>query len=293
MLSVLIPVYNFGVSDLVRVLSRQGIRLGVAFEILCFDDGSAVSWRRLHREVLRFEGVVYREMPNNLGRSAIRNRLAAAAQFPNLLFLDNDARVPDPRFLERYLQHLQPGAVLYGGRIYDHQPPEDGRLRLHWHFGRRREQRTAAQRRRQPYQSFMTNNFLIPRDLFLSIGFDERLQGYGHEDTIFGLELQNRGVPILHLDNPLEHIGLEPADVFIAKNKQAIKNLKFLARRHPLIDTRLLRTCRKLEGWGMDRPLAKVLRAMLPLMEHQLRRGASNLRLFDLCKLGWMLSEGE
>ncbi|MBK9012976.1 MAG: hypothetical protein IPM82_02230 [Saprospiraceae bacterium] len=66
----------------------------------------------------------------------------------------------------------------------------------------------------------MTNNFLIPRQLFLEIQFDETLRQYGHEDTLFGMELARRQVPIVHIDNPLEHIGLEPVDVFLRKTEQ-------------------------------------------------------------------------
>ena len=37
--------------------------------------------------------------------------------------------------------------------------------------------------------------------------------------------IKQRKIPILHLNNPLEHLGLEPQTIFLKKQKEAIKNL--------------------------------------------------------------------
>ena len=47
MLSILIPIYNFKVVDVVLELKAQAEKLDVPFEILCFDDASSNSTKTL------------------------------------------------------------------------------------------------------------------------------------------------------------------------------------------------------------------------------------------------------
>ena len=46
-----------------------------------------------NRIIQNLENVIYRELPQNLGRSKIRNVLGKAAKFDYLLFLDCDSKV--------------------------------------------------------------------------------------------------------------------------------------------------------------------------------------------------------
>ena len=80
-------------------------------------------------------------------------------------------------------------------------------------------------RRKHPYASFATFNFLIQKKLFLGIRFDERCKRYGYEDTLFGFELERRGIPILHIENRLIHTGLETNAVFLQKTETALHTL--------------------------------------------------------------------
>ncbi|RME04221.1 MAG: glycosyltransferase family 2 protein, partial [Bacteroidetes bacterium] len=45
MLSILIPIYNFNVVELVMELHRQATELDEPVEILAFDDGSEGKWK--------------------------------------------------------------------------------------------------------------------------------------------------------------------------------------------------------------------------------------------------------
>lgn len=291
MLSILIPVYNFDIRSLVQRLCHLGQSLSVEWEIRCYDDGSEEDWKEKNREILGLDGVCYQELPQNLGRSRIRNLLAEEAKGDYLLFLDCDSEVPDNAFLHRYAELLRPNTLLYGGRIYQAAPPADPALYFHWLYGSKREAIPAAERRAQPYRSFMTNNFLIPTAIFLQIRFDERLLQYGHEDTLFGMELENRRVPILHLDNPLIHAGLEPVGVFLSKTRQGIQNLAFLYRSGYHIDTRLLRFYERAKSLGLTAVLGWVLRAFRPVLLSQLHSSSPSLRVFDLYKLSLLLDE--
>ncbi|MCR9101183.1 MAG: glycosyltransferase family 2 protein [bacterium] len=290
-LSILIPVYNHDVRPLVEALRQQADALEWDVEILCWDDASLPEFQSINAPLGQLPGVTYRLMPENLGRSRIRNRLAEAAQYGYLLFMDGDSEVARADYLELYRLRCTPERLLYGGRIYQPAPPEAAELRFHWHYGSSREVQRAEERQKQPYHSFMTNNFLIPKALFAPIQFDERLLQYGHEDTLFGLELRRRGIPILHLDNPLIHAGLEPAGVFLRKSEQAIENLAFLYQEGSLQETRLLRAYERLDGWKAAGIASYLLRQALPMLKrHLLNANTPNLRAFDLYKLGVLLS---
>ena len=291
MLSILIPVYNFDIRSLVQRLWHLGHRLSIEWEIRCYDDGSAEAWKEKNREIMGLAGVYYQELPQNLGRSRIRNLLAEEAQGDYLLFLDCDSEVPHDAFLYRYAELLRPNTLLYGGRIYQAAPPADPALYFHWLYGSKREAIPAAERRAQPYRSFMTNNFLIPTAIFLQIRFDERLLQYGHEDTLFGMQLEKKGIRIQHLDNPLIHAGLEPVGVFLSKTRQGIQNLAFLYRSGYHIDTRLLRFYKQAERLKLTAILPWVLRVFRPIISRQLFSSKPSLRLFDLYKLSLLLDE--
>ncbi|MBV6653843.1 MAG: glycosyltransferase [Mameliella sp.] len=289
-LSILIPVYNYDVSALVHALREQGEQLPCPFEVLCWDDGSSPEFQRINSRLGALSGVTYQLMPENLGRSRIRNRLADAAQFEYLLFMDCDSEVPNKDYLKVYQQYCRPDRLLYGGRIYQDRLPENSQLRFHWHYGSHREVQTANERQLQPYHSFMTNNFLIPKTIFDPIRFDERLTQYGHEDTLFGIELKERGIKIIHLNNPLIHAGLETGEVFIRKSVQAIENLAFLYTEGSPIETRLLKVYEKIRSWGLTALLTFVLPLFLPgLKAYLLNRNTPDLRAFDLYKLGVLL----
>jgi hypothetical protein len=50
--------------------------------------------------------------------------------------------------------------------------------------------------------------------------FSEDLKTYGHEDTLLGYDLFRNGIEIFHIDNPVEHTGLEDSSVLLRKPKQ-------------------------------------------------------------------------
>lgn len=286
MLSILIPCYNFDVRPLVQRLHQQVLRLAVPAEIRCVDDASEASFVAMNQSLQQLPQVHWEALPTNMGRSKIRNYLAQTAQYDFLLFMDSDSMPVQDDYLERYVAQLPTEGVLYGGRSYAKTPPSDPTLYFHWFYGSQREVQPATQRQQRPYHAFMTNNFLIPKALFQSIQFDESLTQYGHEDTLFGYALATRAVPILHLHNPLEHIGLEHRHHFLDKSQLAVQNLQQLYQTQKLASdaTKLLRWYNRLSPFrAFMRWLASW---MLPLFKRYLyqRKGAS-LRIFDAYKL--------
>lgn len=291
-LSVLIPVYNWDVRELINSLVAQITDWPGPVEIILIDDYSTEEFRQMNRKLATLPAVRYLELPGNVGRAKIRNQLAVAAQYEWLLLLDNDSLLPDQKFLARYATAQQQAAVLIGGTCYDGTPPAVAELYLRWHYGRVREARPAARRQAAPYGQFTINNALIRADIFRRLPLDERLTGYGHEDTKFGEALAQAQVPVLHLDNPVIHAGLESAAVFLQKSEQAVGNLAREYRKGGLgTDSRLLQTALQLRRLGLA-PAARVaLRALAPALRQQLLSAAPSLRSFDLLKLHWLLKE--
>ncbi|MGD2035130.1 MAG: glycosyltransferase family 2 protein [Bacteroidales bacterium] len=295
MLSVLIPVYNFDIRDLAGELSRQAVELKIPFEILVIDDKSDAAFRELNNGIAGYEGVTYHEVQENLGRSRIRNKLADMARFDNFLFLDCDSSVDNDGFLAGYVEHIGENNVIYGGRKYDDRRPERDKYLLHWLHGTKREQISVRIREHDPNRSFMTNNFLITRKAFEKVRFNEKMRGYGHEDTLFGYDLHKSDITIKHIDNPVIHLGLESSEEFLRKTREGIKNLlriiringneKKLAR-----DITLLSYYKKIKKLKLD----GMVRYLYSKTEYLLRRNLLSdhpkLFYFDLYKLGYLCS---
>ncbi len=289
MLSILIPVYNFDVRKLVADLHHQCIQAGIVFEIMLYDDLSDIYFRELNQSVAELSHVQYHKLDKNLGRSSIRNALGRAAQYDALLFMDCDSKVVQADYIKNYINLIDGKSVLYGGRCYDEVPPEEKVFYFHWYYGKNREEKTAQQRAKQPYHAFMTNNFLIPRSVFLEILFNEQIRQYGHEDTLFGMALAERQVPIIHLDNPLEHIGLEKGDVFLQKTESGLKNLIFLRRNGIQIHTKLLRTLDSVEKTGLVPLMSYLAKKRERRFLENLNGNKTRLWEFDLWKLGKLI----
>jgi glycosyltransferase involved in cell wall biosynthesis len=293
-LSILIPVFNRGVAPLVHALLAQLPDWPGPTEIQLLDDGSAEEFRKQNRLLGTLPGVVYQELPANIGRAAIRNQLADKAQHKWVLLLDNDSLLPDAQFLARYTQAQASGplALFVGGTTYEATPPTDPTLRLRWLYGRAREMRAAALRQRDPGGQLSINNALLPKALLQNYPLDERLSGYGHEDTKFGLELSRAGVPVRHLDNPVLHDGLEPAAVFLAKSQQAVRNLAQVLRTDGLgATTRLVQAAERLRRANLAGAARAALGAAEPALRRNLLGHSPALRALDALKLLWLLRE--
>ncbi len=284
MLSILIPAYNFDVRSLVEGLSKQLEKFKIEGEILVVDDYSKNEWKIINQEVQNLEFVKYEELKNNLGRSKIRNYLAQKAKHENLLFLDCDMKVITPDFLKKYHQNLSSGSVLIGGISYQKEKPESNKI-LHWKVGKEREVKSATTRQNTPYQSFLSSNFLIPKSIFNKIKFDESLTQYGHEDTLFGLKLKEMKIPILHIDSPIEHTGLETSSTFLIKAEKAIENLSKLHKERKIEPTKLIDTYMKISKLGLNSVVFFILKLFKKSIQNNLKSNNPSLKYFDFYKL--------
>lgn len=292
-ISVLIPIYNRDCRELVNVLHQQASAVAeLTFEILCIDDASTDPiTKNLNQELsgLRFVRLVWLE--TNLGRAKIRNLLAKEAAYSQLLFMDCDSLPISAAYVQNYAVYLHPEnqQIIYGGTYYPKEAPENVDLRLHWKNGFYREQKPAQERNRHPYKSFTPNNFACPKSLFERIRFDESILQYGHEDTLFGIHLRAQEVKILHIDNPLNHLGLEPKEVFLRKTRQAVENLYLLHLENNLgEEIRLLNAFLWLQKYKLTWVVGWMFRLLQAGMEWLLGMKNPSLRVLDLYKLGCM-----
>lgn len=285
-------MYNRAVSPLVEELRAQLPSWNGPVEICLLDDASRPEVQAENRPLGLLPQVRYTELPHNVGRAAIRNRLAAAARHEWLLLLDNDSLLPDAHFLRRYAEARAVASVVVGGIIYTGGLPAEPTLRLRWHYAQQREALPAAQRHLLPPSQLMLNNLLIQADVFQQFGFDESLTRYGHEDSKLGWQLAQAGIRMHHFDNPVVHDGLDPAPVFLRKSRAAVRNLVLLYYKDGLgADSKLLRTALRLRRLGLGRAFQYCIRKLLPAMRANLCSATPRLLYFDLLKLYWLLRE--
>ncbi len=291
MISICIPVYNYDVRQLVTTLSRQVAHVDVPCEIVLIDDGSYEEYKKINRSVCNRE--IYVELPENVGRSKVRNLFLEYAKYQYLLFLDCDSLIVSDNFLKKYADSFSGDEVnvVCGGRIYPPDKPSREYL-LRWKYGTLRESRTLDQRRSAPARSFMSNNFLIHRKILAKFPFDERITQYGHEDTLLGFVLKKNHINITHISNPVLNGELEINSEYLRKNTESIKNLGAILD-YVEYDPEFIADIGLLQFYQKIKPVAPFIRFIYriigPVVRFFLKKGWVTLWMFNFFKLGLFL----
>lgn len=216
-LSILIPIYNYDIAALTEVLHKQLTANTNQGEIILLDDGSLPEFVSKNQSVANKLNIRYILNKKNEGRQASRQKLSNLARYDYLLFLDCDSEIINNDFLSIYFSLADKNIELAsGGRIYTSKQPADCALRLHWKYGSSREAKSPA---------FMSNNFLVKKKLFTKLEMAIPLDGYGHEDSWWGIQFEKAGISCAYIKNPTLHTGLEKSTVFISKSENALDNL--------------------------------------------------------------------
>lgn len=290
MISILIPTYNYFILELVQSLHRQGMQLNCPFEIRVIDDASEEQFHNTNNSISELDHVHYRRLQKNTGRSKIRNILATEARFDYFIFMDCDAKIKDSEFLKRYLAECNCNTIVCGGTDYEENEPVQS-CHLRWYYGIKREKKSARERNIEPNNSFSTFNFMISRKIFEEVGFNENLCRYGHEDTLFGIELKQKGFIVKHIENPLIHLGLDSNKDFVFKTKQSIKNLYILTEQKEkntdlYQSIKILTYYQKLHNFGATGIISFLYKVFHRFLEQRIIT-KNNLLYFDLLKLGY------
>lgn len=289
MLSILIPEHNYDCSRLVANLADQCLQEGIIYEILVMDDASTLFLK---------ENQVISEMPccrflvskENLQAARTRNRLVAEAQFPYLLFVDSDLEIIDNLFIHRYVEALGTAPVLIGTIQYQSEKPSVSQM-LRWKYGRNRECLPLQTRINNPWKSLSSQNFLMEKSVFEEVPFDESFVRYGHEDTLMGLMLKQKGFRISYIDNPLIHKGLETSVAFLAKSLVATEKyatLPIMRTPEVVASIRIYRFYEQISALKLDGLLALKFRILRKCLHKQLCGAHPSLLLFDFYRLGYL-----
>lgn len=287
-LSILIPTHNYDCTRLVYDLEAQ---LTEEDEIIvgndCSTDKNIVA--KLSEIENSGKSRVFTPHDNDsrpLGRAAIRNALAREAKGEWLLFIDADAEVRSKTFIEDYLSATKFAPVVCGGtgNLPECPSPE---CRLRYDYEVEAEKRlTVVRRQRFPYSQLATFNFLIRRDIFLSICFNEGFKEYGYEDTCFGFQLKQRGIAIHHIDNKLTHLGIETSDVYLSKIETALRTLSKIENEQRKL-VRLSGFAMKLERYYLLGLVRCIFRLTKKYLRANLLGKHPNQKLFTFYKLGY------
>ena len=285
MLSVLIPTYECTCYKLVEDIHAQLDASMEDYEVIVFEDGG-------HNQVSHIANLKINELSNcryerradNVGRSAIRNRLAEEAKGEWLLFVDADAKVVREDFIQQYIKAAKEGHLLVCGGITHTEKSPAPSCVLRWKYDREYELRVGL-----VSTQLSAFNFLVHRETFLSVRFDEALTTYGWEDVILGLRLQEKGVTVYPIDNPLLHDDTEESRRFLEKTEESLRTHHTYAS---LLEshTKLGQTARHLQ----ENHVAWMVRGSFPLLRPIVRCNLlgrnPSLKLFAYYKLAYYLS---
>lgn len=287
MLSILIPTYNFDCSALAKELQQQITSSGITAEVIVMDDASP-------NEQLRNANTCINELPqcrliqlsHNVGIACIRNLLADQAQYEYLLFLDADVYPVYDDFISRYLNARNKADVVCGGLMFRTTPPSP-QCTLRYKYGSMVESQTVEKRMQQPFGEFRTLNFFISQKVFMATRFNEGFVRYGHEDTFFGKELQQKGFTIKHINNPVYHDVPDTNEQFLSKTRRSIENL---CQHYDLLlsHVKLLRLYSTLHRWHISSCIAATFSLIEPLLLHNLNSNTPSLTIFNIYKTGYL-----
>lgn len=259
-LSILSPVFRFDPSALIAALATASKAApDLAVELVLVDDGSGdpALLEQLEQAVLAFPAPASLvAFTANQGRSAARNRLTLEARAPYLLFLDCDMLPDSADFLVRWRQLIETAApaIAYGG-FTTLQVPHEPRLALARALAERVDCLPAAERTARGGVAVATSNLLVRAEILRAVPFDAGFQGWGWEDVDWALRAHAAGHPVLHVDIPATHLGLDEPRTILRKFAQAGPNFAHMLMRHPqmqaLRSTRVIRALASLPGLGL------------------------------------------
>lgn len=289
MFSILIPTYNYNAFPLVKILEGQALKLGIIFEIICIDDGSFSELNKENQLINSLVNSKFIESKNNVGSKGNRQNLAEKAQYEWLLFIDADSEPKSSSYLNNYInatkRHYD---AIFGGFSYDYKLDNNSKS-LRYSFGKQREEKSALIRNKNPYKVIISANFLIKRNLFLTINKGETINIYGL-DYLFSANLKEHKVNILHIENEVYHLGLDTNDKFLEKTHKAVEALFYIneSKKIKIHSISLLRTYKILKMFGLNHLFSWLFFTFKFKLKTNITGRKPNLFLFDMYRLGYL-----
>lgn len=227
MLSILIPTYNYNISELLKILYQQASAENIQFEILAKDDASTKYLEENLAAANQLSYTKHLRSKENIGRTATRQFLSEAAKYDWLLFLDADVIPKKETFIADYITEINTGyETIFGGFSYDESTPNYSEL-LRWKYGKKYEEIDAGIRNKKPYEIVISANFLIKKSVFLSINPLLDRKSYGL-DNYFSALLKKEQIKVFHINNEVFHYGLETNAKYVEKAEQAADTILWM-----------------------------------------------------------------
>jgi glycosyltransferase involved in cell wall biosynthesis len=205
------------------MLCNQCCGLQISWEVVVADDGSPANAAALNDEVASLKGCRLIKYPENIGRAGIRNFLAQLSHYDTLIYIDA-GMMPSERFIDTYVRHIGKADVVVGSLKVAKEHIDLSNLRCKNEL-RAERRSTIETRNASAYTNFHSGNFMIRRQAMLDNPFRSEILTYGYEDTLFGKDLADKHVSILHIDNPLCFVRFESNERFLEKTKEAMLTL--------------------------------------------------------------------
>ncbi|WP_339698699.1 glycosyltransferase family 2 protein [uncultured Marixanthomonas sp.] len=289
MISILIPTYNYNIVKLVTNLQKQCAEQSIDYEIIVLDDSSSNKKLKIHNHSINsFDRCKYIESDKNRGRTASRDFLAREAMYDWLLFLDADVMPKYKNFIHRFVENLNKAQLIFGGIAYTETKPSV-ELMLRWKYGHSRESLTLKERNKEPYLTIISGCFFIKKDIFISINQHLTINKYGL-DNVFKQLLEEKKVSILHIDNPVYHLGLEKNELYISKALRAVETTVFLENKNLIkLERPLQKTYLKLKQYRIHLLIYWILNIFEKQIFKNLKSKTPSLFLFDLYRLTYYI----
>lgn len=285
MLSILIPTYNYNITFLVESLLKELNSYTFSYEILVLDDCSTnEKIVKANQRISNLPNCIYSQNPTNLGRTATRQALAEKANYDRLLFMDADVLPESTNFINNFNIEQQTADVVFGGITYESKKPEKDKI-LRWKYGKAREAKPVSERNKIPHLSIISQCFLIKKEVFKKA--NSYLENSYGVDVLFAQNLEKLNATVLHIDNPIIHLGLENNKSFIKKTINGLKSLIFFEKENMIPDNYrpIQKAYLSLKNKGALKLFIKVIAFFEKSIYKNLTSSSPSLFLFDLYKL--------
>ncbi|MEO7977146.1 glycosyltransferase [Flavobacterium sp.] len=288
MLSILIPVYNYNIFQLVVELHKQCMACEIEFEIVCLDDAST-HYSTENQKINSFSNCQYLINTKNLGRTSTRNKLTNNATYDWLLFLDADVIPVSSNFIKNYITHINSKPkVIIGGYCYQNTLPEFEQ-NFRYKYGKNREEKSALERNSNPYKYIFSGNLLILKKKFIETSFTEEAKYYGM-DIYFSYQLYIKKIEVLHIENPIYHLGLETNQIFFEKSLKAVESRKQFLINCPEIKkiSPLIKKYKTIKQYHLLPTAILFFKIFEPYLKRRILSKKPNLFCFDIYRLGYI-----
>ncbi len=287
MISILIPTYNYDAFPLVENLHTQCVKADIVFEIYCFDDGSMLEVAQ-NRKINTLSHCSHRAYKKNIGRLAMRNKLAESANFKWLLFLDSDVYPIKNNFISLYIDKISNTSkkIIFGGICYEES---NSKQNLRHYYGTHREQKKTF-KKNNPIQFIVSANMLIDKEVFFSI--NTVLENKYGMDYLMSAEIDKQNIDFIHISNEVYHLGLESNKTFLNKSKESAFTIRWLYENNFITEkqSQLIVVHHWLKKWKVVKLFQLTGSIFIDPVEWLLVRNKAPLVLFDFYRLYYYIT---